>query len=99
MRLMVKTSFRESIAERLKTMRELAGLSPEQVSARAGGEVSPSYLRRLEKGENSPTIEMLAELCAACGTNLAKFFASLPDDWEEETVFAQSGKARRRKAS
>lgn len=68
-----------AVAQNLKVARELCGLSPEEAAARTG-EVSASYIRRLERGEHSPTIDMLGKLCNAYGTTLAKFFASLPLD-------------------
>lgn len=75
---MDKDVFRDAIATHLKIVRELAGISPEEASLRLEGNPSPSYIRRLEKGEHSPTIEALAQLCEAYGTTLEKFFTSLP---------------------
>jgi transcriptional regulator with XRE-family HTH domain len=68
---------RDALANHLRIARELAGLSPEEASERGGGEPSASYIRRLEKGANAPTVEAVAQLCAAYGTTLAKFFGSL----------------------
>lgn len=52
-------------------------MSPEEVSAkvdRMGGQVSPSYIRRVEKAEHSPTIETLDVILRALSSNLGLFF-------------------------
>lgn len=65
------------MANHLRIVRELAGLSPEQTALKSGGKLSASYVRRLEKGKNSPTIEALVHFCKACGIDVAKFFSSM----------------------
>jgi transcriptional regulator with XRE-family HTH domain len=75
---------RESVAEHLKIVRNLKGMSPEEAADRAqrssGKKLSGSYIRRLEKAGNSPTVETLAVLCDAYNTTLEQFFASLRID-------------------
>jgi transcriptional regulator with XRE-family HTH domain len=85
---------RSTIAERLQVMRDLAGLSPEEITAKTGNKISPSYIRRLEKGENSPTVEAVAFICAACRTTLAKFFSSFPAELFELPELAGERKRR-----
>ncbi len=67
---------RDAIATHLRMFRHLCGLSPEQAAARTKS-VSSSYVRRLEKGLNSPTLDTLVELLAAYDTTPAKFFSSM----------------------
>lgn len=66
---------RQTVAQHLRIVRELAGLTPNQAAKRI--QTGSSYIYRLEKGLNSPTVDKLSALCKAYGINLAKFFASM----------------------
>lgn len=66
---------RQKVATHLRVVRELKGFSPQQAAQRI--KTSDSYIYRLEKGLNSPTIDKLAALCAGYGITLAKFFGSM----------------------
>lgn len=64
-----------NIGPKLKYLREtVRKMSPEELAARTGGEVSASYIRRVEKGLNNPTVEMLYKILTALGTTLGAFF-------------------------
>lgn len=47
----------------LRKSREAAGLTQEQVAARA--KISREYVSHLERGEYSPTFDVLLRVCAA----------------------------------
>ena len=49
----------------LRKAREAAGLTQEQVAARA--KISREYVSHLERGEYSPTLDVLLRVCAALG--------------------------------
>lgn len=70
--------FMSKLGERLKHLREnVRHLSPEELETRVaagGGKVSASYIRRIEKGINTPTIEMLSDILKAMDSNLGLFF-------------------------
>ena len=55
------------ISARIKELRIEKGLSTNKLSNMAG--LSQSYVRKLEKGENKPTVESLDLLCQALGIN------------------------------
>jgi transcriptional regulator with XRE-family HTH domain len=78
---------RLTIAHKLKYLREtVRKMSPEDLERRVaelGGEASSSYIRRLEKGENAPTVEMLQNLLEALGSNIGLFFEEFIDDSAE----------------
>lgn len=50
----------------LRKAREAAGLTQEQVAARA--KVTREYVSHLERGEYSPTVEVLLRIAGALGT-------------------------------
>ena len=56
------------IGERIKELRMEQGLSTNKLSNMAG--LSQSYVRKLERGENKPTVESLELLCQALGSHL-----------------------------
>jgi|ERR1044071_1989321 transcriptional regulator with XRE-family HTH domain len=69
------SAFGAEVATRLKHLREdIKKMSPEEVSAKTDGQVSASYIRRIEKAENSPTIETLDMILRALDSNLGLFF-------------------------
>lgn len=65
------------LAERLRIARQLAGLTPEAAAEASGNRISASYIRQLERGSYSPTVEAVAALCLAYKTTLEKLLASL----------------------
>lgn len=65
------------IAARIKFFREQKGYTVNKLANLAG--ISQSYLRSVELGQKSPTIETLSELCWALDISLRDFF-------DEETL-------------
>ena len=61
------------VGEELRDARVAAGLTQEEVAARAG--VDRSYLSRLEHGHQSPTVDMLLRLCDAIGCRASELLA------------------------
>lgn len=69
------------VRERLRHYREnVRRMSPEELAAQVGEGASPSYIRRIEKGENGPTVEMLDRLLRALGVNIGAFFEPLIEE-------------------
>jgi transcriptional regulator with XRE-family HTH domain len=54
------------IGDELKKAREAAGLTQQQVAAKAG--ITREYVSYLETGKYTPTVDVLMRLCAALGT-------------------------------
>jgi transcriptional regulator with XRE-family HTH domain len=60
----------DQIATRLKSLRQEAGLSLDELATRSG--VSRASLSRMEKAEVSPTAQMLSKLCSVYGISLSR---------------------------
>ncbi len=54
-------------------MRTARGMTLDGLAAQSG--VSRAMISRIERGEASPTAQLLARLCSALGTTLSRFFA------------------------
>ncbi|MCF3640760.1 XRE family transcriptional regulator [Rhizobium sp. TRM95111] len=61
------------IAERLRSLRTAQSLTIDQLAERSG--VSRAMISRVERGEASPTAQLLSRLCTALGETLSAFFA------------------------
>lgn len=57
------------IGDRIKELRESAGLSSLVLAEKAG--LSPSYLREVESGRRDPDLKVLARIAAALGVTPA----------------------------
>ena len=66
-------SFEERLVRRLASLREERALSLEELAAQSG--ISRATLSRLERGESSPTAEMLGKLCAVYGMPMSRLIA------------------------
>lgn len=60
------------VAQRLKDLRELKGISVNKLSNMAG--LSQSFVREIELGRKNPTVDSLSYLCEALGISLNDFF-------------------------
>ncbi len=66
----------KALGERMKALRTTQVMTLDDLAQRAG--VSRAMISRIERGEASPTAQLLARLCSALGTTLSRFFA--PDE-------------------
>ena len=64
---------REVFAKNLRRLRHSRGLSQEELADRA--DVDRNYIGKLEREENSATIDMLEKLCAVLSVDPVEFFA------------------------
>ena len=62
----------ETVAENLKRIRLERGLSQEELADLA--EVNRNYIGMIERGENSPTVDMIERIAKALGTDPAGLF-------------------------
>jgi len=67
-------ALRKPIGQRLRVLREDAGISSQEKLADEAG-VHRTYVGRLERGETGVTVESLAAILRALGVCLAQFFA------------------------
>jgi XRE family transcriptional regulator, regulator of sulfur utilization len=66
---------RPALGARLKELRTQAGLSQEALAERAG--MHWTYLSDLERGRQTPTMDLINRLARALGVTLAEFFSPL----------------------
>jgi len=64
----------EGLARRIRSLREAAGLTQEDLAARC--DISVSFASLLERGERSPSFETLLQIASALGRPLAALFES-----------------------
>lgn len=67
------TTIDTAIAERLKALRDRRRLTLDELARLSG--VSRAMISRIERGEASPTAQLLSRLCAALDVTLSAFFA------------------------
>ena len=65
------------VGKRISELRERKDISTNKLANKAG--VSLSYLRQVEIGSTSPTIEKLSYIVEALGVSLQEFFSSNTD--------------------
>ncbi len=65
------------VGRNLRRIRVSRGLSQEQLGLLVGCE--PSYVGRVERGRENPTVRLLEAMARACDVPIADLFASLPD--------------------
>jgi len=80
-----------ALGQRLKTVRELNGLSQRELARRAG--VTNSNISMIEQGQISPAVGSLARLLDAIPISLAQFFAL--DSSSPEGGIVRAGSAAR----
>lgn len=67
-------TFDNETGERMKALRLAQGFTLDELAKRSG--VSRAMISRIERGETSPTAQLLARLCSALGSTLSRFFAA-----------------------
>ncbi len=68
-------SFENRLLKRLASLREARALSLEQLATQSG--ISRATLSRLERGETSPTADMLGKLCTVYGMPMSRLIAEV----------------------
>jgi transcriptional regulator with XRE-family HTH domain len=62
----------EKFTRKLRHLREDAGISQEELAARAG--LDRSYISLVERGRRSPTVNTLAKIAAVLSVEIREFF-------------------------
>jgi len=62
----------EKFTKKLRQLREDAGISQEELAARAG--LDRSYISLVERGRRSPTVNTLAKIAAVLSVEIKDFF-------------------------
>lgn len=71
-------SLEHTIGNRVRELRMAQALTLDDLAIRSG--VSRAMISRIERGEASPTAQLLAKLCSALGTTLSALFASTAEN-------------------
>ena len=71
-------SIARTVGERLRTLRLQQGLTQRELARRVAGGVDLSYISRIERGEQLPSLKVLQRLGSALGASLKEFFDPLP---------------------
>ncbi|APZ55057.1 helix-turn-helix domain-containing protein [Salipiger abyssi] len=89
----------DRLSQRLARLRAERGLTLDQLAEQSG--VSRAALSRLEKGEVSPTAEVLGKLCAAYGMTMSRLLAMVEEGFtpllrrDDQAVWRDGGFTRR----
>ncbi|MCB1498218.1 MAG: helix-turn-helix domain-containing protein [Bauldia sp.] len=70
-------SIDQRIGDRLRALRARHGFTLDDLAARAA--VSRAMLSRIERGDSSPTAQLLGKVCAGLGITLSELFADEPE--------------------
>ena len=70
---------RPALGGRIRNLRRRHGLSQEDLADRAG--LHWTYVSDLERGQQTPTVDVVNRLARALGMTLAKFFAPLDESY------------------
>lgn len=76
------------IGDRIKSLRKKMGLTQEELADRS--ELTKGFISQLERNLNSPSVDTLADILEALGTNLGDFFTISEDEqivFENEDFF------------
>lgn len=72
------------IGEKIKSLRRKMDLTQEELAHRS--ELTKGFISQLERDLNSPSVDTLADVLEALGTNLGEFFS---EEKEEQIVFKE----------
>jgi transcriptional regulator with XRE-family HTH domain len=70
----------QAIGQTLRALRQLKGLTQKELASKIQGEVDYSYIGKIERGEQLPSLKMLERLSNALAIPLGSFFQGLGSD-------------------
>jgi transcriptional regulator with XRE-family HTH domain len=71
----------QAIGQTLRALRQRKGLTQKELASKLQGEVDYSYIGKIERGEQLPSLKMLERLSNALAVPLSSFFQGLSSDW------------------
>jgi transcriptional regulator with XRE-family HTH domain len=80
----------QTIGQTLRALRQGKGLTQKQLASKIQGEVDYSYIGKIERGEQLPSLKMLERLSNALAVPLSSFFQGPGSDW---TARRESGES------
>jgi transcriptional regulator with XRE-family HTH domain len=81
----------QAIAQTLRALRQLKGLTQKELASKLPGEVDYSYIGKIERGEQLPSLKMLVRLSNALGIPLSSFFQGPAGDVTARTGGREAG--------
>jgi transcriptional regulator with XRE-family HTH domain len=73
-------AIQQTIGHTLRALRQRKGLTQKELAAKIQGEVDYSYIGKIERGEQLPSLKMLERLSNALAVPLSFFFQGLGSD-------------------
>jgi transcriptional regulator with XRE-family HTH domain len=70
----------QAIGQTLRALRQRQGLTQKELASKIQGEVDYSYIGKIERGEQLPSLKMLERLSIALVVPLSSFFQGLGSD-------------------
>src|SRR5919109_728807 len=81
----------QAIGQRLRALRQRKGLTQKELASKIQGEVDYSYLGKIERGEQLPSLKMLERLGHTLAVPLSYFFQGLGSDVTARREGRESG--------
>jgi transcriptional regulator with XRE-family HTH domain len=81
----------QAIGQRLRALRQQKGLTQQELASKIQGKVDYSYLGKIERGEQLPSLKMLERLSHALAVPLSSFFQGLGSDVTASREGRESG--------
>jgi transcriptional regulator with XRE-family HTH domain len=70
----------QAIGQTLRALRQREGLTQKELASKIQGEVDYSYIGKIERGEQRPSLKMLERLSHALAVPFSSFFRGLDSD-------------------
>jgi transcriptional regulator with XRE-family HTH domain len=81
----------QAIGQTLRTLRQREGLTQKELASKIQGQVDYSYIGKIERGEQLPSLKMLERLSHALAVPLSSFFQGLGSDVATQREGRQAG--------
>jgi transcriptional regulator with XRE-family HTH domain len=81
----------QAIGQILRALRQRKGLTQKELASKIQGKVDYSYIGKIERGEQLPSLKMLERLSNALAVPLSSFFQGLGSDVTARTEGRGSG--------
>jgi transcriptional regulator with XRE-family HTH domain len=84
-------AIQQAIGKTLRALRQLRGLTQKELASKIQGQVDYSYIGKIERGEQLPSLKMLERLSNALAVSLNSFFQGLGSDITVEREGREAG--------
>ncbi len=84
-------AIQQAIGKTLRALRQLRGLTQKELASKIQGQVDYSYIGKIERGEQLPSLKMLERLSNALAVSLSSFFQGLGSDITVEREGREAG--------